>query len=100
MSFFFGAATWAGGGPVATVGNALRSEGVLSGKGLREILSGKGVRDELSGSGLRTFGGGVGAAELAVMTAAGTAVPFMVPLDRVDEGLGVMEDLSGPGDCR
>jgi hypothetical protein len=83
-----------GGGAAGALGSALRSEGVLSGKGLRAVLSGRGVRVP-SGSGLRTFGGGVGAAGAA---AAGIA-PVMVPLERVDEGLGVIEDL-GPGDGR
>jgi len=56
------------------------------------------VRAEPSGRGLRAGFGGVGAAgELAGGKDAGTAV--MVPLEIVDEGLGVMEGL-GPGEGR
>jgi len=85
-----------GGGTAGALGKALRSEGVLSGKGLRAVLSGRGVRAEPSGSGLRTFGGGVGAAGTVADTDAGTTA-VIVPLERVDEGLGVIDDL-GPGE--
>lgn len=89
-----GAGDTVGGG---AAGKALRSEGVLSGNGLRTVLSGRGVRPEPSGSGLRTFSG-VGAIDAVGTTDAGT-IAVMVPLEMVDEGLGVIEDL-GPGDGR
>ncbi len=56
------------------------------------------MRADPSGRGFRAGFGGVGVAEeLVGAKDAGTAV--MVPLEMVDEGLGVMEDL-GPGEGR
>lgn len=99
--FLAGGATDSDGGAGGAVGKGLRSEGVLSGKGLRAVLSGRGVRAEPSGRGLRIFWG-VGAAEEAAgadATGFDAGAAVMVPLERVDEGLGVTDD-PGPGDGR
>lgn len=100
--FFAGGTTGSAGGAAGATGSGLRSEGVLSGKGLRGVVPGRGVRGVPPGRGLRTFEGvgpaaEVGGADSAGLEEPGTAV--IVPLERVDEGLGVMDDLS-PGDGR